>query len=88
MFCGFRRRAQGRNFHAAIRRQAVQFRNFYQTGGHVSGQKFYNESTQTYEAILRLWPLHQRAPELQSKIVENYLRDDQTEKPKLPAKVW
>jgi TolA-binding protein len=43
-------------------------------------RNFYTESTQTLEAVLRVWPLHERAPELQSKIVENYLRDDEPAK--------
>jgi TolA-binding protein len=43
-------------------------------------RNFYTESTLTLEAILRLWPLHEQAPELQNKIVENYLRDDEAEK--------
>lgn len=43
-------------------------------------RNFYDESTQTLEAILRLWPLHEQAPEFQSKIVENYLRAGEAEK--------
>jgi tetratricopeptide (TPR) repeat protein len=43
-------------------------------------RNFYDESTQTLEAILRLWPLHEQAPELQNQIVENYLRAGDSKK--------
>jgi len=56
------------------------FEIFMKLADTYQARNFYTESTQTSEAILRLWPLHERAPELQNKIVENYLRDDEVEK--------
>lgn len=37
-------------------------------------RNFYDESNDTYAAILRIWPFYEKAPEVQAKIVENYLR--------------
>lgn len=36
----------------------------------------YEASIATLETILRRWPMHVEAPQLQNKIVENYLRSD------------
>jgi tetratricopeptide (TPR) repeat protein len=43
-------------------------------------RNFYEEAIQTLEAILRLWPYHEQAPEFQSKIAANYLQAGDPEK--------
>lgn len=43
-------------------------------------RNFYDEAIQTLEAILRLWPYHEQAPDFQSKIVSNYLQAGDPEK--------
>lgn len=40
----------------------------------------YNESTATLETILRRWPLHEQAPQLQNKVVENHVRAGNADK--------
>ncbi|MDZ7362179.1 MAG: tetratricopeptide repeat protein [candidate division KSB1 bacterium] len=37
-------------------------------------RNFYDEAIQTLDAILRLWPYHEQAPDFQGKIVWNYLQ--------------
>lgn len=39
-------------------------------------RNFYDESNEAYAALLRLWPLYEKAPEVQAKIIENYLKVD------------
>lgn len=39
-------------------------------------RNFYDESNEAYAALLRLWPLYEKAPEVQAKIIENYLKID------------
>jgi tetratricopeptide (TPR) repeat protein len=52
----------------------MQLADTYQT------RNFYDEAIQTLEAILRLWPYHQQAPEFQNKIASNYLAAGDPEK--------
>jgi TolA-binding protein len=37
-------------------------------------RNFYDEAINTLDAILRLWPYHEQAPDFQNKIVSNYLQ--------------
>ena len=43
-------------------------------------RNFYEEAIQTLEAILRLWPYHEQAPDFQNRIVSNYLQAGDHEK--------
>ncbi|MDZ7311090.1 MAG: tetratricopeptide repeat protein [candidate division KSB1 bacterium] len=43
-------------------------------------RNFYEEAVQTLEAILRLWPFHERAVDFQNNIAENYLRAGDADK--------
>lgn len=43
-------------------------------------RNFYDEAIQTLEAILRLWPYHEQAPDFQNRIVSNYLQAGDNEK--------
>jgi len=43
-------------------------------------RNFYEEAIQTLEAILRLWPYHEQAPDFQNRIVSNYLQAGDNEK--------
>ncbi len=43
-------------------------------------RNFYEEAIQTLEAILRLWPYHEQAPDFQNRIVSNYLQAGDAEK--------
>lgn len=47
---------------------------FIRLGEIYQERNFYDESIETYAAMLRLWPLHHTAPEVQQKIIENYVR--------------
>lgn len=46
---------------------------FIRLGEIYQERNFYDESNETYRAILRLWPLHHTAPEVQAKIIKNLL---------------
>ncbi len=37
-------------------------------------RNFYDESNETYATILKLWPLYEKAPEVQAQIIENYMK--------------
>ncbi len=37
-------------------------------------RNFYDESNETYATILKLWPLYEKAPEVQAQIIENYIK--------------
>ncbi len=43
-------------------------------------RNFYDESNETYSAIISIWPLYEKAPEAQAKIIENYIKMDMPEK--------
>jgi TolA-binding protein len=56
---------------------------FIRLGEIYQERNFYDESNETYHVILRLWPLHHTAPEVQTKIIKNLIlteRYDQAEK--------
>lgn len=46
---------------------------FIRLGEIYQERNFYDESNETYHAILRLWPLHHTAPEVQTKIIKNLI---------------
>ncbi|MDZ7343840.1 MAG: tetratricopeptide repeat protein, partial [candidate division KSB1 bacterium] len=68
------------NFLSQIGEKAYSINIFVKLAETYQARNFYDESTQTLEAILRLWPLHEQAPAFQSNIVENYLRAGDADK--------
>ena len=50
---------------------------FIRLGEIYQERNFYDESNATYRAILRLWPLHHTAPEVQTKIIKNLVLTEQ-----------
>ncbi len=51
---------------------------FIRLGELYQERNFYEESNEVYAAILRIWPLHHTAPEVQAKIIKNYLLTENT----------
>ncbi|MFQ5630609.1 MAG: tol-pal system YbgF family protein, partial [bacterium] len=50
---------------------------FIRLGEIYQERNFYDESNETYRAILRLWPLHHTAPEVQTKVIKNLILTEQ-----------